>query len=138
MVQLFESHAGILSPHLFYKFALPYIKYISKKVKDILTEKGVEHVPMVSIRITHRIWIINRSLYFNFHVNLHWQRLSVPISIPLITVWISITFYLWVFYGCIWNWCTMFSWLANRGMALDRMVSIAHPKALSCKLLSTI
>ena len=51
MVQLFESHAGILGPHLFYKFALPYIRFISKKVKEVLTEKGVEHVPMVGVRI---------------------------------------------------------------------------------------
>ncbi|KAF6018592.1 UROD [Bugula neritina] len=47
LVQLFESNAGILGPQLFYKFSLPYIRYISKKVKENLTSKGVEHVPMI-------------------------------------------------------------------------------------------
>jgi len=47
MVQLFESHAGILGPNLFMKFAYPYIKFIAKKVREVLATKGVACVPMV-------------------------------------------------------------------------------------------
>lgn len=48
MVQVFDSHAGMLGPATFAKFALPYLRYISKKTKEMLKEKGVEPVPMVS------------------------------------------------------------------------------------------
>jgi len=47
MVQVFDSHAGMLGPATFAKFALPYLRYISKKTKEMLKEKGVEPVPMV-------------------------------------------------------------------------------------------
>ena len=47
LLQLFESHAGILGPKLFAKFALPYIKQISKKVKEGLTAKNLTPVSMV-------------------------------------------------------------------------------------------
>ncbi len=48
LLQLFESHAGILGPKLFAKFALPYIRQISKKVKEGLAAKNLQPVPMVS------------------------------------------------------------------------------------------
>ena len=47
LLQLFESHAGILGPKLFAKFGLPYIKQIAKKVKEGLAAKNLQTVPMV-------------------------------------------------------------------------------------------
>jgi uroporphyrinogen decarboxylase len=47
MVQLFESHAGCLDHALFTKFALPYIRVISKRVREKLKERNVPSVPMV-------------------------------------------------------------------------------------------
>lgn len=47
MLQLFESHAGCLDHTLFVKFALPYIRVISRRVRDKLKERGVACVPMV-------------------------------------------------------------------------------------------
>ena len=46
-MQLFESHAGHLGPQLFSKFALPYIRDVSKRVKAGLQEAGLAPVPMV-------------------------------------------------------------------------------------------
>ena len=48
MVQLFESHAGVLDHSLFVKFALPYIRVISKRVREKLKERNLPSVPMVS------------------------------------------------------------------------------------------
>jgi uroporphyrinogen decarboxylase len=47
LVQLFESHAGCLDHTLFVKFALPYIRVISKRVRDKLKERNVPCVPMI-------------------------------------------------------------------------------------------
>jgi uroporphyrinogen decarboxylase len=47
LLQLFESHAGSLDHTLFVKFALPYIRVISKRVRDQLKERKVPCVPMV-------------------------------------------------------------------------------------------
>jgi len=47
MLQLFESHAGALGPDLFNEFALPYIRQISARVKDELSQRGLDVVPMV-------------------------------------------------------------------------------------------
>jgi len=47
LLQLFESHAGILGPGTFTEFALPYIRQISKRVKDEMSQKGLPHVPMI-------------------------------------------------------------------------------------------
>ena len=49
LVQLFESHAGALDHNLFVKFALPYIRVISKRVRDKLKERNVPCVPMVHL-----------------------------------------------------------------------------------------
>ncbi|KAM5266547.1 uroporphyrinogen decarboxylase isoform 3-T3 [Hipposideros larvatus] len=46
-LQLFESHAGHLGPHLFSKFALPYIRDVAKRVKAKLQEAGLAPVPMI-------------------------------------------------------------------------------------------
>ncbi|XP_078187683.1 uroporphyrinogen decarboxylase isoform X4 [Callithrix jacchus] len=46
-LQLFESHAGHLGPHLFNKFALPYIRDVAKRVKARLQEAGLAPVPMI-------------------------------------------------------------------------------------------
>ena len=48
MLQVFESHAGLLGRGLFLEFCLPYLKQISHKVKRKLKEQGLETVPMVS------------------------------------------------------------------------------------------
>lgn len=47
MLQVFESHAGVLNEFLFKKFALTYLKRIAEDVKRILKEKEMEVVPMV-------------------------------------------------------------------------------------------
>ena len=48
MVQVFESHAEFLGPDMFKEFCLPYLKEIAHGVKQKLTCKGIEPVPMVS------------------------------------------------------------------------------------------
>ena len=50
-MQLFESHAGHLGPQLFSKFALPYIRDVSKRVKAGLQEAGLAPVPMVRMGV---------------------------------------------------------------------------------------
>jgi len=49
MLQLFESHAGALGPNMFREFALPYIRQISSRVKDELSQQALDVVPMVHI-----------------------------------------------------------------------------------------
>lgn len=46
MLQVFESWGGELSPDAFKEFSLPYIRQISNKVKERLTNEGLELVPM--------------------------------------------------------------------------------------------
>lgn len=46
MLQVFESWGGELSPQDFKEYSLPYIRQISKKVKERLTSEGLELVPM--------------------------------------------------------------------------------------------
>lgn len=46
MLQVFESHAEHLSPELFVKFALPYIKEIRERVVEHLQAQGLAAVPM--------------------------------------------------------------------------------------------
>ena len=48
LLQVFESHAGILAPDQFQSFSLPYLEKIAKGVKSKLKEKGLAVVPMVS------------------------------------------------------------------------------------------
>ncbi|CAH8631149.1 unnamed protein product [Heterobilharzia americana] len=36
LLQVFESHAGFLSPHLFVKFSLPYLKQIASQIQNRL------------------------------------------------------------------------------------------------------
>ena len=45
LLQVFESHAGILGPILFETFCLPYLEMISKTLKERLKDKAV---PMVN------------------------------------------------------------------------------------------
>lgn len=64
MLQLFESHAGCLDHTLFVKFALPYIRVISRRVRDKLKEMNVPSVPMVILllkinQILKGIYLIN-------------------------------------------------------------------------------
>jgi len=46
MLQLFESHAGILGPANFLKYSLPYIRQISTGVKQALAKLNLNPVPM--------------------------------------------------------------------------------------------
>lgn len=47
LLQLFESDAGLLGPHQFAEFSLPYIRKIAAGVKDGLKQKGLPEVPLV-------------------------------------------------------------------------------------------
>ncbi len=44
LLQVFESHAGILGPVQFQTFCIPYLETIARTVKERLNEKAV---PMV-------------------------------------------------------------------------------------------
>ena len=48
LLQVFESHAGILGPDQFDQFCLPYLNQIARKLKDRLQQKNEQIVPMVS------------------------------------------------------------------------------------------
>ncbi|KAJ5090710.1 hypothetical protein N7532_009394 [Penicillium argentinense] len=45
-VQVFDSHAGELSPNSFESFSLPYLRYIATNLPKSLREMGLEPVPM--------------------------------------------------------------------------------------------
>ncbi|XP_029641809.1 uroporphyrinogen decarboxylase [Octopus sinensis] len=47
LLQLFESHAGILGPDLFFKYALPCIRRIAENVRAKLKEQKLQNVPMI-------------------------------------------------------------------------------------------
>jgi len=47
LLQVFESHAGILGPGLFQRFALPCLRRIAKEVKERLVSSGDEAPPLV-------------------------------------------------------------------------------------------
>jgi uroporphyrinogen-III decarboxylase len=47
MLQVFESHADLLSPDLFNKFCLPVLNRIQVEVKARTLASGFEPVPMV-------------------------------------------------------------------------------------------
>ena len=47
MLQVFESHAGLLGHALFTEFSLPYLEQIATKLKERIREKKLTPVPMV-------------------------------------------------------------------------------------------
>ncbi|XP_071952229.1 uroporphyrinogen decarboxylase-like [Antedon mediterranea] len=47
LLQVFDSHAGILGKDLFCTFSLPYLKQIVTRVKDSLRSKSIKPVPMI-------------------------------------------------------------------------------------------
>jgi len=47
LLQVFESHAGILGPDSFAEFVLPYIRQIGTRVKEDIASRGLEPVPMI-------------------------------------------------------------------------------------------
>jgi len=47
LLQVFESHAGVLNEYLFKEFALPYLSQIANDVKKYLKDKNIEPVPMI-------------------------------------------------------------------------------------------
>ena len=46
-MQLFESHAAALDHNLFVKFALPYIRVISKRIREQLKDRNIPAVPLI-------------------------------------------------------------------------------------------
>ncbi len=50
LLQVFESHAGLLGREQFLQFALPYLKQIASKLKANLQAKNFPVVPMVSVQ----------------------------------------------------------------------------------------
>jgi len=73
MLQLFESHAGALGPDLFSEFALPYIRQMSSRVKDELSRRGLDAVPMVHgifrFSVTRTCMQITRAHRYAHHFN---------------------------------------------------------------------
>ena len=65
LLQVFESHAGILSPSSFANFALPYLEQIASRVKDGLTQQGLPPVPMVTMFKPHNTEIFFPCMTFN-------------------------------------------------------------------------
>lgn len=53
LLQVFESHAGILGPETFSKFCLPYLEQICKTLKQRLNDKSV---PMASNNYDIVLW----------------------------------------------------------------------------------
>jgi uroporphyrinogen decarboxylase len=47
LLQVFESHGAALTHELFCKFSLPYLRVISKRVREQLKERNVPAVPMI-------------------------------------------------------------------------------------------
>ena len=72
LLQVFESHAGILGPQQFGQYSLPYLKQIARRVKAKLKEKKLPDVPMVrEHRDSHGHWPIyygNTPLRDSVHV----------------------------------------------------------------------
>ena len=57
LLQVFESHAGILGPQQFGQYSLPYLEQIARRVKAKLKEKKLPDVPMVrEHRDSHGHW----------------------------------------------------------------------------------
>ena len=49
MLQVFESHAGILGPQLFSDFCLPYLKQIAEQLKERLKKRNFPtDIPLVT------------------------------------------------------------------------------------------
>lgn len=65
---MFDSHAGCLGPVEFGEFSLPYLRDISKRVKERLKDSGLEKVPMVRT-FTFKAFTYKLSIKMNF-VNL--------------------------------------------------------------------
>ena len=61
MLQLFESHAGVLSQSQFELFLLPYLSMIASKVKERLGEAAV---PMVGVSPAKVPLLITRISFF--------------------------------------------------------------------------
>ena len=47
LLQVFESHAGILGPEQFEQYCLPYLTQIAQKLKTRLQQKNEASIPMV-------------------------------------------------------------------------------------------
>lgn len=61
LLQVFESNAEYLGPKEFKKFALPSLVEINRRVKERLTEEGLEGVPMtVFAKVSLRNEIVER------------------------------------------------------------------------------
>ena len=47
LVQIFESHLGYLTPELFQKFSLPFLKQIVQQVRSGLRTENIDQVPII-------------------------------------------------------------------------------------------
>ena len=56
LLQVFESHAGILGPGEFDRFCLPYLTQIAQKLKERFKQNNQETVPMVYNMTITRKW----------------------------------------------------------------------------------
>ena len=65
MLQVFESHADLLSPDLFNKFCLPVLNRIQVEVTSRTVTCGLEPVPMVSCLV------LTSSKVISFHSKIH-------------------------------------------------------------------
>ena len=64
LLQVFDSWAGELAPHIFFEFALPYLRAIARDVRRGLAAAGLADVPMIVFakgaahpRQTHAFWL---------------------------------------------------------------------------------
>ena len=51
MLQVFESHAGLLGREQFLQFALPYLKQIASGLRTKLSDRGLPVVPVVGLYV---------------------------------------------------------------------------------------
>lgn len=86
LLQIFESSAEHLSKEDFIKWCVPYIKEISEKLKQRLTEQSIPLVPMVNILRIHSFLIqvyLQCFLFLDFICQGRWPLFSRTGSIGI-------------------------------------------------------
>lgn len=61
LLQVFESHGGLLSAESFTTYCSPYLSQIAQRVKENLTKNNLPIVPMVQLLL---MYIVNCMVYF--------------------------------------------------------------------------
>ncbi len=74
MLQVFESHAGLLGAHQFSEFCLPYLTQIAEKLKERLKKHNVPDIPMVRCGCSTEIM----SCYNKYNLNYSLDTLFLP------------------------------------------------------------